>query len=106
LGLVDNGHTASLVPHTPVLKEKKALVKEVYLKDQQSYSITMTAGLINEAHAVAFLVYGAAKANAVYEVLEGEKKFETYPAQLINSEEGIVHWFLDEDAAENLRSIT
>ena len=61
--------------------------------------------LINEAHAIAFLVYGASKANAAYEVLEGERDFETYPAQLIIPEEGMVNWFLDEDAAKNLSSI-
>lgn len=102
LGLGDNGHTASLFPHTAVLQEKKALVKAVYLEDQSSYRITMTAALINEAPAIAFLVYGASKVNAVYEVLEGEKDFQTYPAQLIIPEEGTVLWFLDEDAAKNL----
>jgi 6-phosphogluconolactonase len=102
LGLGDNGHTASLFPHTPVLQEKKALVKAVYLDDPSSYRITMTVPLINEAHAIAFLVYGEPKANAVFEVLEGEKDFENLPAQLINSEDGILHWFLDEDAAKNL----
>ncbi len=105
LGMGDNAHTASLFPHTPVLKEKKALVKAVYLKDTSSYRITMTAALINEAYNIAFLVYGASKANAVHEVLEGEKDFETYPAQLIMSEEGTVHWFLDGAAAKSLVSI-
>jgi len=102
LGLGDNAHTASLFPHTPVLKEKKALVKEVYLKDQQSFRITMTAALINEAYAIAFLVYGEAKANAVHDVLEGEKDFETFPAQIIDPDDGVLHWFLDEEAARNL----
>lgn len=103
LGLGDNAHTASLFPHTAVLKEKKALVSAVYLTETSSYRITMTAALINEAHAIAFLVYGATKANAVYEVLEGKKDTESYPAQLIVLEEGMVHWFLDEDAAQNLK---
>ena len=102
LGLGDNSHTASLFPHTPVLKEKKALVSAVYIKELSSSRITMTAALINEAHAIAFLVYGEAKANAVHNVLEGEKDFETYPAQLIIPEEGVMHWFLDEEAAKNL----
>lgn len=104
LGLGDNAHTASLFPHTPVLKEKKALVSAVYLEESSSYRITMTAALINEAHVIAFLVYGATKANAVYEVLEGKKDPESYPAQLIVSEEGMVHWFLDEEAAQKLKT--
>ena len=106
LGLGDNAHTASLFPHTPVLKEKKALLSAVYIEELSSYRITMTAALINEAHAISFLVYGEAKANAVHDVLEGAKDFETYPAQLIIPEEGVLNWFLDEDAAKNLRSIT
>ena len=65
----------------------------------------MTAPLINEAHAIAFFVYGATKANAVYEVLEGEIDFEIYPAQLIIPEEEKVYWFLDRDAAKNLSSL-
>ena len=85
-----------------MLKEKKALVSAVYIKELSSYRITMTAALINEAHAIAFLVYGEAKAIAVHNVLEGEKDFETYPAQLIIPEEGVLHWYLDEDAAKNL----
>jgi len=102
LGLGDNAHTASLFPHTPVLKEKKALVSAVYIEELSSYRITMTAALINEAHAIVFLVYGEAKAKAVYNILEGEKDFENYPAQLIIPEEGVMHWFLDEEAAKNL----
>jgi len=102
LGLGDNAHTVSLFPHTPVLKEKKALVSAVYIQELFSYRITMTAALINEAHAISFLVYGDAKANAVHDVLEGEKDFETYPAQLIIPEDGVLHWFVDEDAAKSL----
>ena len=102
LGLGDNSHTASLFPRTPVLKEKKALVSAVYIEELSSYRITMTAALINEAHAIAFLVYGEAKAITVYNILEGEKDFETHPAQLISPEDGVLHWFLDDDAAKNL----
>ena len=102
LGLGGNAHTASLFPHTPVLKEKKAFVSAVYIEEVTSYRITMTAALINEAKNISFLVYGDSKAKSVHFVLEGEKDFETYPAQLINPEEGMVNWFLDEDAAKNL----
>ena len=105
LGLGDNAHTASLFPQTPVLKEKKALVNAVYIEELSSYRITMTAALINEAHAIAFLVYGDTKAKAVHDVLEGEKDAETFPAQLIIPEDGVMNWFLDEDSAKNLRSI-
>jgi 6-phosphogluconolactonase len=50
----------------------------------------------------AFLVYGEAKANAGARCLEGEKDFETFPAQIIDPDDGVLHWFLDEEAARNL----
>jgi len=102
LGLGDNAHTASLFPHTDVLYEEDAIVRPVYLEDQQVYRITMTAPLINEAHAIAFLVFGQSKAAAVNHVLKGGKNIERYPAQLIQPLDGTVNWFLDAAAASAL----
>jgi 6-phosphogluconolactonase len=102
LGLGDNAHTASLFPHTPVLKEQKKLVSAVFLEDEKVFRITMTAALINESENIAFLVFGDSKANAVCQVLEGEKNVDIYPAQIIEPENGNVHWFLDKAAASGL----
>lgn len=103
LGLGDNAHTASLFPHTTVLYEMKELVSAVYVEEIKSYRITMTAPLINEAHSIAFLVYGESKAEAVYHVLKAGKNIDRYPAQLIEDDEGVVHWFLDEQAAKKIK---
>ncbi|MES2276903.1 MAG: 6-phosphogluconolactonase [Bacteroidota bacterium] len=102
LGLGDNSHTASLFPHTPILQDRTASVKEVYLHDQQVFRISMTARLINQARHIAFLVYGAGKAIAVHHVLEDELDIEEYPAQLIRKD-GDVQWFLDTAAAAQLK---
>ena len=102
LGLGDNAHTASLFPHTPVLQDKSVSVKEVWLPEQQVFRITMTAPLINQARAVAFLVYGADKAEAVAQVLGSARNIEQYPAQLIAPSSEEVQWFLDEAAASKL----
>jgi len=104
LGLGDNSHTASLFPHTPVLHEVDATVKEVFLEDQQVFRITFTAPLINQAHNITFLVYGEGKAIAVHHVLEDAKDIEEYPAQLIVAEHGDLRWYLDEPAAANLKN--
>ena len=100
LGLGDNSHTASLFPHTSILHEKKALVKEVFVREVNMYRITFTAPLINLAHRVAFLVYGASKSEAVRHILEEPYNPEEYPAQLIQPESRALYWFLDEAAAE------
>ena len=104
LGLGDNSHTVSLFPHTEVLHEKKALVKETYVEEVKMYRITMTAPLINEARTAAFLVYGSPKAEAVHRVIELRPvNIEEYPAQLIHLDDGELHWFLDEAAASRIK---
>ncbi|TGE28268.1 6-phosphogluconolactonase [Hymenobacter metallicola] len=98
LGLGDNSHTASLFPHTPVLHEALPAAREVYVEEKQTYRITLTAPLLNQARAVAFLVYGADKAAAVQHVQHGSRNVEEFPAQLIEPA-GELHWFLDVAAA-------
>ena len=102
LGLGDNSHTASLFPHTSVLHEKHALVKEIYVQEVSMYRITFTAPLINAAQCVAFLVYGSSKAEAVANILKGPFKIDDYPAQLIDPADGELHWFMDGPAAANV----
>jgi 6-phosphogluconolactonase len=102
LGLGDNAHTASLFPHTPVLHDTTVGVKEAWLPEQQVFRITFTAPLINQARAVAFLVYGEGKAEAVHQILELPRDVDQYPAQLIELPGGQVDWFLDEAAAKAL----
>jgi 6-phosphogluconolactonase len=102
LGLGDNSHTASLFPHTSVLHDDSVSVKSVYLTDQQVYRITFTAPLINEAHHIAFLVYGEGKSEAVHHILEDSRDIENYPAQLIAPAHGEVIWYLDEAAASKI----
>lgn len=104
LGLGDNSHTASLFPHTTILAEQESTIKAVFLEDQQVYRISMTAPMINNAHHVAFLVYGAGKAEAVRHVLEDDKNIEEYPAQLIDAEQADVQWFVDKAAAASLQN--
>jgi 6-phosphogluconolactonase len=99
LGLGDNSHTASLFPHTEVLYEKHALVKEAFVNEVNQFRITFTAALINDAYVIAFLTYGAAKADAVHHILKDPFNPEEYPAQLIKPVSGEVHWFLDKEAA-------
>jgi 6-phosphogluconolactonase len=98
LGLGDDGHTASIFPHTDLVKEQKAWVKEVFLKKSETYRISLTAPVLNRSRNIAFLVKGSDKADALAEVLYGDENPEKYPAQLIRRSPN-VHFFLDEDAA-------
>ena len=102
LGLGDNSHTASLFPHTSVVHEKNALIKEIYVQEVSMYRITFTAPLINAAHCVAFLVYGSSKSEALVHILKDPLNVDEYPAQLIRPVNGELHWFLDGAAAADL----
>lgn len=103
LGLGDDAHTASLFPHTRVLAETDALIKEVKMLKDHSWRITFTRPLINKAYQVFFLVYGEKKAQAVYQVLEGERYEFQFPAQFIKPVQGDVSWYIDEAAGAMLR---
>lgn len=102
LGMGDDGHTASLFPGTEVLHEKEKLVEAYYLEPQDMYRITLTAPCINQARKIAFLTFGEKKADALYEVLEGERNPEKYPSQLIRPQQGETIWYVDEAAAQRL----
>jgi 6-phosphogluconolactonase len=99
LGLGDNGHTASLFPGTPVLKETKRWAAEVYVAGQDLYRVTLTAPFINQAALVAFLVAGEAKAGVLREILHGPRDPERVPAQLIQPLSGELLWLTDLKAA-------
>lgn len=102
LGLGDNSHTASLFPHTTVLYEEEALVKEVWVEEVHMYRVTMTAKLINLSRHIVFFLYGQGKAAAVHNIIQRERNIEEYPAQLIRPVQGDLHWFIDRAAASNL----
>ncbi len=102
-GMGDDGHTLSLFPHTPVIHEKQAWVSAFYLEPQQMHRITLTAPIVNRAAKVVFLTFGANKANALFEVLEGARNFDQYPSQIIQPASGELHWFVDEAAASKVK---
>lgn len=102
-GMGDDGHTLSLFPHTAVIHEIKAWVAAYYLAPQEMYRITLTAPVVNRARKVAFLTFGSNKANALQQVLKGERNVDQYPSQIIQPASGELHWFVDEAAAAGLK---
>lgn len=99
LGMGDDGHTASLFPHTAALNETERWVT-VGQKDDQP-RITFTTRLLNQARHVLFLVAGANKQTALSQVFAAEADSATYPARLIDPA-GELHWLLDSDASKGL----
>ena len=102
LGLGEEGHTLSLFPDSPVIHEKSALVKALYLNDQEMYRITLTPPLVNRSRQIAFLVTGQNKATAMNNILRGPYNPDKFPAQIIKPSSGELHWFVDEAAVSLL----
>lgn len=102
LGLGENGHTASLFPHTKLLHNDTDWVASEYIAEVKMERITLTAPVINAAKEVLFLVTGGDKAPTVRAVLQGEYRPEDLPAQLVRPSDGGPVWLLDCDAASKL----
>ena len=99
LGMGSDGHTASLFPGTKALHEGKRLVVSNWVDKFQSYRITLTTPVLNNADLVIFLVSGEEKAEPLRGVLEGQKQPELYPSQLIEPTHGKLLWLVDRAAA-------
>lgn len=95
LGTGDDGHTASLFPHTPVLIENKRLIKQVWLKEKQAWRVTFTYPLINKAKQIILMASGKEKRQVVKAVFSKPVK-KIYPVQYVNPERSL--WIIDRAA--------
>lgn len=99
LGMGDDGHTASLFPGTPALRETKHRAFANPVPQLNTTRLTMTAPFINRAREVILTVTGANKAKRLSEVLEGSRDPERLPVQLIQPTNGKIAWLIDAAAA-------
>jgi 6-phosphogluconolactonase len=102
LGMGDDGHTASLFPGSPALKQQEAWVAANWVEKFKAYRITLTAPAINHAAHVIFLVTGESKAERLAEVLTGERAPERLPSQSIEPVGGTLEWLADKAASERI----
>ncbi|WP_035985842.1 6-phosphogluconolactonase [Leptolyngbya sp. KIOST-1] len=99
LGMGDDGHTASLFPHTEALGVSDHLIAVGNKGDDPR--ITFTAPLINQSRQVLFLVAGADKQAALAQVFAAEGDDHAYPSRLVRPQ-GELRWLLDRQAVGDL----
>jgi 6-phosphogluconolactonase len=100
LGMGLDGHTGSLFPGSPALKEVFRMVAAVHAAAAAiPQRLTFTFPVLNAAACVIFLVAGAEKAKAVKSVL-GEGAM--LPAGMVRPSDGRLVWMLDRAAAARL----
>jgi 6-phosphogluconolactonase len=99
LGMGDDGHTASLFPSTTAIWEPSdRYVVANFVDKLDAWRITLTAGAINAADCVIFLVAGANKTERLKEVLYGDHRPNDLPSQLIRPTRGRLLWLVDRAA--------
>uniref|UniRef100_A0A4W3JS25 6-phosphogluconolactonase n=1 Tax=Callorhinchus milii TaxID=7868 RepID=A0A4W3JS25_CALMI len=102
LGMGPDGHTCSLFPDHPLLKEQTQIIAPISNSPKPPpRRITMTLPLLNAARSAVFVVTGDSKATVLKEVLEG-KSANPLPAGLVQPAE--VNWFVDQASASKLSS--
>jgi len=102
LGMGDDGHTASLFPHTEALDNLANIVVANHVAQKDTWRITLTWPVINQGREVAFLIEGASKSQVLHDVFLGPYQPETYPSQLIRPATGTLTLLLDSAAAAQL----
>jgi len=102
LGMGDDGHTASLFPHTEALDNLTNIAIANHVPQKDTWRITLTWPVINQGREVAFLIEGAAKTQVLHDVFLGPYQPETFPSQLIRPASGRLTLLLDTIAAAKL----
>jgi 6-phosphogluconolactonase len=102
LGMGDDGHTASLFPHTEALNDLTHIAIANHVPQKDTWRITLTWPVINQGRKVAFLIEGGGKAQILHDVFLGPYQPETFPSQIIRPASGQLALLLDAAAASKL----
>lgn len=101
LGMGDDGHTASVFPGSPLLTGGHApgvWCAAVHVPHLDAWRLTLTPDVLQAAAAVAVLVSGTGKQDALSRVLRGTASVSELPARLLEAATGDVGWFVDAPA--------
>ena len=98
LGVGEDGHTASLFPGSPALREQERRVLPVTGPKPPFERLTLTPRVMEAARSTLVLAVGAGKADAVFRALEGPLDVDRCPAQLVRN----AIWLTDHAAGAKL----
>lgn len=98
LGLGEDGHTASLFPDTEILDVKDENAAAIYIEKIDTWRISITYPVINNARNIWFMVTGANKQKIVDRIFYHPSETDPLPVERIKPK-GDVVWYLDRDAS-------
>lgn len=99
LGMGEDGHTASLFPHSEALHEESRWVVAAKNEQTNQPRLTLTLPVLNHAAQVLFLVTGTEKAQRLAQALRPSVDAELLPVQAVKPVDGKLEWFVDGAAA-------
>ena len=99
LGMGDDGHTASLFPHTTALHENTHLVTANFVPRLNTWRMTLTYKCINAAAHTTIYVLGASKKEMLSQIFLSPDDYDTLPSQKIGTPTHKALWIADKDAA-------
>jgi 6-phosphogluconolactonase len=92
----EDGATAGLFPHSPVLREQHRLVRRSSASRRAAPdAVTLTPPMINAARFIAVLVTGADRAGTLRRLVEGRDSSDVMPIKGIAPMNGELKWYLD-----------
>jgi 6-phosphogluconolactonase len=103
LGLGDDGHTASIFPDQMELIESDKICEVAVHPESKQKRITVTGRVINNSKKIYFLVSGKTKSFAVGKILNKNGDYLKLPGAHIKPVDGELTWFLDKEAASEIK---
>lgn len=104
LGMGADGHTASMFPGMPAVRETEKWVMAQHVEKLDSWRLTLTPIAINGAANVYFVVTGEDKVATLKRVLKDSPNPDELPAQVIKPADGKLRWYLDATAGKGIKS--